>query len=54
MRQPDDTHCVYFEKPLVKGNMQDPKADFQHFVTQFVRLIETYIRREPTQWAWME
>ncbi|MDI6782549.1 MAG: hypothetical protein QME64_00450 [bacterium] len=54
MRQPDDTHCVYFEPPLVRGNQLEPKADFQHFVTQFVGLIETYIRREPTQWAWME
>ena len=54
VRQADDTHLLCFEKPLQKGIIPDGKADFEHFVGQFVALIEKYIRRAPTQWAWME
>lgn len=54
IRQPDDTHCVYIEKPLSIGKEQDISTDFKHFITEFVSLIETYISRAPTQWVWME
>ncbi|MCX7919319.1 MAG: lysophospholipid acyltransferase family protein [bacterium] len=54
VRQDNNTHRICFEKPLQKGQYLEPEADFKHFVSQFVSLIETYIRRAPTQWAWME
>lgn len=54
MRQPDDTHCVYIEKPLTIGKEKDISTDFHNFITEFVDLIETYISRAPTQWVWME
>jgi Kdo2-lipid IVA lauroyltransferase/acyltransferase len=54
MRQPDDTHCVYIEKPLTIGKEKEITLDFHNFINEFVGLIETYISRAPTQWVWME
>ncbi|MFB3895937.1 MAG: lysophospholipid acyltransferase family protein [bacterium] len=54
IRQPDDTHCIYIEKPLTIGKEKDISTDFRNFIAEFVGLIETYINRAPTQWVWME
>jgi len=53
IRQPDDTHRVVIEKPLKLQLTGRRDVDFIANTQLFTRVIESYIRKHPTQWIWM-
>jgi len=53
IRQPDDTHRVVIEKPLALQLTGRKDVDVTVNTQLFTKVIESYIRKYPTQWIWM-
>jgi len=53
VRQPDDSHCVIVEPPLVLKKTGNREQDFLVNTQNFTEIIESYVRRYPEQWIWM-
>jgi KDO2-lipid IV(A) lauroyltransferase len=53
IRQPDDSHRVVIEKPLKLQITGQKDVDIQVNTQLFTKVIESYVRRYPTQWIWM-
>jgi KDO2-lipid IV(A) lauroyltransferase len=53
IRQPDDSHRVVIEKPLKLQITGQKNIDIQVNTQLFTKVIESYVRRYPTQWIWM-
>jgi len=53
VRQPDDTHRVVIEKPLELQLTGRKDVDVTVNTQLFTKVIESYIRKYPTQWIWM-
>ena len=53
LRQPDDSHRVIVEPPLVLEQSGNKRQDLIANTQKFTKVIESYIRRYPEQWIWM-
>ncbi len=53
IRQPDDSHRVIVEPPLVLERSGDKQHDFVVNTQKFTTVIESYVRLYPEQWVWM-
>jgi len=53
VRQPDDSHRVIVEPPLVLQKTGNREQDFLVNTQNFTEIIESYVRRYPEQWIWM-
>ena len=53
VRQPDGSHRAIIEPPLVLQRTDVKEKDLVTNTQKFTKIIESYIRRYPTQWIWM-
>lgn len=50
IRMPDDTFELRFEKPISYRMTGDAEADEKNVIDLYLKVIEDYIRRYPSQW----
>ena len=50
VRQPDDSFRLFMEPPIFAGHGEDESRAVTELANRYVRVMETYIRRYPTQW----
>ena len=53
VRQSDGSHRAIIEPPLVLQRTDVKEKDLVTNTQKFTKIIESYIRRYPTQWIWM-
>jgi KDO2-lipid IV(A) lauroyltransferase len=53
IRQPDGSHHAIIEPPLALKRTHAKEKDLVVNTQTFTKIIESYIRRYPTQWIWM-
>ncbi len=53
VRQPDDTHTIFFEPPLVLTEGKDPRETVALNIQSLTGIIERYIRLYPAEWGWI-
>ena len=53
IRQPNGSHHAIIEPPLVLKQTDAKEKDLVVNTQKFTKIIESYIRRYPTQWIWM-
>jgi Kdo2-lipid IVA lauroyltransferase/acyltransferase len=53
VRQPDNTHIIHCEKAMTVTNGEAPQETVAKNVQAITSIIETYIRRYPSEWAWI-
>ena len=53
VRQSDGSHRAIIEPPLVLQRTDVKEKDLVVNTQKFTKIIESYIRRYPTQWIWM-
>ncbi|MDO8580095.1 MAG: lysophospholipid acyltransferase family protein, partial [Candidatus Omnitrophota bacterium] len=53
IRQPDDTHKIIVEPPLILEEGRDEQETILINTAKMTQLIELYIRRYPQEWGWM-
>ena len=53
IRQPDGSHRAIIEPPLALKQTHAKEKDLVINTQKFTKIIESYIRRYPTQWIWM-
>lgn len=53
VRQPDGSHHAIIEPPLALKRTSMKEKDLVVNTQKFTKIIESYIRRYPTQWIWM-
>ena len=53
VRQSDGSHRAIIEPPLVLQRTDVKEKDLVINTQKFTKIIESYIRRYPTQWIWM-
>ncbi len=53
IRQPNGSHHAIIEPPLVLKQTDAKEKDLVANTQKFTKIIESYIRRYPTQWIWM-
>ena len=53
VRQPDGSHRAIIEPPLALQQTDVKEKDLVINTQKFTKIIESYIRRYPTQWIWM-
>ena len=53
VRQPDDRHHVYISAPIHAEPSDDFERDVEHYTTQMLKQLETYIHKYPEQWLWL-
>ena len=53
IRQPDGSHRAIIEPPLALKQTHAKEQDIVINTQKFTKIIESYIRRYPTQWIWM-
>ncbi len=53
VRQPDGSHHAIIEPPLALKRTSMKEKDLVANTQKFTKIIESYIRRYPTQWIWM-
>ena len=53
VRQPDGSHRAIIEPPLALQRTDVKEKDLVINTQKFTKIIESYIRRYPTQWIWM-
>ncbi|MFA5143777.1 MAG: lysophospholipid acyltransferase family protein [Candidatus Omnitrophota bacterium] len=50
IRRPDDTFCLSFEEPIYADRSKPEDAAVMELAGKCAAIIETYVRRYPTQW----
>lgn len=53
LRQPDDTHEIIFEPPLILEKAKDSRETIVLNIQRLTDMIESYIRRYPVEWGWI-
>jgi len=53
VRQPDDTHAIFFEPPLVLTEGKDSRETVALNIQRLTGIIEHYIRLYPAEWGWI-
>ena len=53
IRQPDGTHQVIIEAPLILERCDDKEKELVINTQKYTKVIESYIRKNPEQWIWM-
>lgn len=53
LRQPDDTHKIIFEPPLILEKGKDSQQTIVLNIQRLTDIIESYIRRYPVEWGWI-
>jgi KDO2-lipid IV(A) lauroyltransferase len=53
VRQPDDTHTIFFEPPLVLVEGKDSRETVALNIQSLTDIIERYIRLYPAEWGWI-
>jgi KDO2-lipid IV(A) lauroyltransferase len=53
VRNPDQTHSVYFSDPLKFELSHDHEKDVRRIVEQYTKALEDFIEKHPDQWIWM-
>ena len=53
VRQPDNSHRVIIEPPLVLKRTDVKEKELVINTQKFTKIIESYIRQYPEQWIWM-
>ncbi len=53
VRQPDDTHQVFFEPEIDLETKESPEETIVANIQKLTDIIEAYIRKYPAQWGWM-
>ncbi len=53
VRQPDDMHKIVFEPALILEEGRDDKETILINIQKLTSIIESYIRKYPTQWSWI-
>ena len=53
IRQPDDQHHVYISDPIHTEPTDNFERDVEHYTTQMLKQLETYIHKYPEQWLWL-
>lgn len=53
IRQPDDRHFVYISPAIQPEPTDDFESDVEHYTTQMLKQLETYIYKYPEQWLWL-
>lgn len=53
IRRPDDSHQIFIEPPLEAGGGERADDIVQCFCQKAAQVMESYIRRYPTQWYWV-
>ena len=54
VRQEDDTHIIVVEKALELEITGDLEKDILANTARFTKIIESYIRKYPEQWIWVD
>ena len=53
VRQPDNTHKIIIEPPLILEEKGDDQEKITVNIAKITKLIEQYVRRYPQEWGWM-
>jgi len=53
IREMDDTHTIVIEPEMEVNLSGDQDRDVYLITDQFTRIIESYVRRYPSQWQWI-
>jgi KDO2-lipid IV(A) lauroyltransferase len=53
IRESDDTHTIMIEPEMVYEQSGDFDRDIYTITSTFTRIIESYVRRYPSQWPWI-
>jgi len=53
VRQPDDTHDIFFEPEIKLERSADEQESIRVNIQKITDIIERYIRRYPSQWSWI-
>lgn len=52
-RNPDNTHTLEIQPPLIVTKSKDKRADIQQMTQRLATLTEEHIRRYPEEWFWL-
>jgi len=50
IREKDDKFSLFIEKPIPAFNTDGSKKDRDRIITEYLQVIETYIKKYPSQW----
>ncbi len=53
VRQPDDTHRVFFEPEIELETKENPEETIVANIQKLTDVIEAYVRKYPAEWGWM-
>ena len=53
IRENDNTHTIIIEPEIEYEPSGDPDRDIYTITSTFTRIIESYVRRYPSQWPWI-